>query len=269
MNYPPDDRKKGNLWVLRFIKLTYRVDLAMELGPQAALLLQYVALGEDRCDFLKPPMYFSKELMTACGVRDNEAFKSTRDRCVAAGWMVYQAGGIRQAGAFWVTVPEAFQEVMGCKSSCGKTASSPDHDRIMTGASPDHDRIATGLRPVADRFTTGIFLPSPLSPVPKRERAPALTDGQVRLERLKKEMRRIGLPTSEKAIEEWADFLPASCGCKSIEDCIWALRWVNDQGLLGGIEIKFAPQAKHLARACKRELFIFRKEQQAKQEAKS
>jgi hypothetical protein len=246
-DYPPDDRKKGRLWILRFIKLTYRVELPMELGAQAALLLQYVAMGEDRCDFVKPPRYFAAELMKACGCRDDEAFKKTRDRCAAAGWLAYQPGEIRQAGVFWVTIPEALRGMMEVHVSSGKTGSSPDHDRIMTGISPDHDRITTGERPVDDRHLSPLS-PSP-SPVCVHAHAPVgvkETDNrkQHNTERLKRALRRQGLSVRGEAVKEWGDFLTGACRCRDVDECVWAMKWLLAYGRdSAGIAVRFANHA--------------------------
>jgi hypothetical protein len=268
--YPPDDRKKGNLWVLRFIKLTYKVDLAMELGPSAVLLLQYVAMGEDRCDFLKPPHYFAKELQTACGTRDDEAFKKVRDRCVEKGWMCFIPGPIRMASIFWVTIPCVYADMMEAKASSGRTGSSPDHHRTMTGSSPDHNRKIAGGSPVET------VVLSPLSPLPLPRVCGSthtpVVDGVKDIqkiqntERLRKTMRGLGLSVRGDALDEWRDFLRESCGCRKVDEYAWAMRWLVEHGRdEAGIAVKFAPHAAPMAVQCKTNLSKWRREQATKQ----
>jgi hypothetical protein len=174
ISYPPDNRRKRKLWILRLFKVCQRIHLANELGSAAVLLIHHIASAEDGLDFLRPPRHWNSELMKACGLRDDEAFAKVRDKAVAAGWLHYGKGGIREAGTYWVTIPDSVQELLDGDSkeprSCsGKTGSSPDHknnhapvspvhDRSMTGPSPDHGKHHAPVSPEDRRSMTG---PSP------------------------------------------------------------------------------------------------------------
>lgn len=245
----------------------------MELGAQGSLLLQYVAMGEDRCDFLKPPLYFAAELMTACGVKDNESFKRTRERCEAKGWLVYKPGDIRQASAFWVTIPSRFSHLMEDKGSCGKTASSPHHHRIMTASSPDHGRNITASRPVDDRHL------SPLSPSPDPSRV--CGDGththdqdqerdsrEKNTEAVKRTMRGLGLSVRGEAVTEWIDFLRDSCECRKVDEYLYAMRWIVKSVRAAGGTVRFAPHVAGWGQECRNQV-IARRNHKTNQEGKA
>lgn len=109
-DYPRDRR---GVWVLDFLKVLNRAEIAMELGPHALGLILAVAMGEHARDYMSPPNFWNGQLKNACGLSDDDAFAALRTRCVRAGWLSYQRGACpRTAGRYWVQVPPGLLKLL-------------------------------------------------------------------------------------------------------------------------------------------------------------
>ena len=109
-DYPRDRR---GVWVLDFLKVLNRAEVAMELGPHALGLILAVAMGEHARDYMSPPNFWNGQLKNACGLSDDDAFAALRSRCVRAGWLSYQRGACpRTAGRYWVQVPPGLSRLL-------------------------------------------------------------------------------------------------------------------------------------------------------------
>lgn len=102
--YPP----RSGLFAFDLIKLLHRSEAVVDVGLAGVVLVTYVAIGEHREDYLRPPAFWNAELKRAVDMTDDDAFAALRRRCIRAGWLVYHKGtGPRSIGHYWSTIPES------------------------------------------------------------------------------------------------------------------------------------------------------------------
>jgi hypothetical protein len=90
---------------MRFIRLLARTCLGASIGPEACWLLTVIASTEDSKRYSGPVTYFNPNLADQMGVSVSSLDRA-RKKAVAAGWLHYEPGLKRQAGLYWVTIPE-------------------------------------------------------------------------------------------------------------------------------------------------------------------
>lgn len=103
----PDDtypRRGERYFANRYLIHALRSGVALDLGPQAALLLTTVVMTEDRVRYTKGVKFWNDQLQAYLGCREDRLIE-VRKKLVAAGWLHYRKGGNRQPGVYWVLIP--------------------------------------------------------------------------------------------------------------------------------------------------------------------
>jgi hypothetical protein len=77
---------------------------AMRIGADGLALVTTIALQEDVIRYSKPVDFWNEQLAPLLGM-NVKRLDRVRDRCVAAGWLHYEAGAKGRPGIYWVKVP--------------------------------------------------------------------------------------------------------------------------------------------------------------------
>jgi len=113
----------------RFVRLTVKCGLALELGSDACMLLHAVASVEDELRYSCPVRYPAESLATHAGIKSKKTFLAVRKRLVEAGWLVYIPGTRLTAASYWVSVPESHRDLLGAPIGDGfRPANEPSGD---------------------------------------------------------------------------------------------------------------------------------------------
>ena len=97
-------RRGERYFANRYLIHALRSGVALDLGPQAALLLTAIAMTEDRVRYMKGVKFWNDQLQAYLGCREDRLIE-VRKKLVAAGWLYYCKGGNRQPGVYWVLIP--------------------------------------------------------------------------------------------------------------------------------------------------------------------
>jgi hypothetical protein len=177
---------RGDHFAFRFCRLLTKTAAALEIGAEGCWLLAVVVMQEDACRYRRAVRFYSEQLMGLLGMSRAKTFRALRDRLVAGGWLHYQSGGTRQAGLYWVLVPEHAQGIGDgvTAETAGESAPNP---------APNGAQIAPAIEPKSRPQSSPHTAPPPslsLAPVPSpsnRERdgaAPRLSGFEHLLENL-------------------------------------------------------------------------------------
>lgn len=104
-----DYPKRDPFFAHRFVRLLQKSCAAMEIGPNACLLLCYIAHTEDAVRYSGPVKFWNEQLMTTMGFKSPKQLNDCREKAVGAGWLVYERSGHRQVGKYWVAIPAEFE----------------------------------------------------------------------------------------------------------------------------------------------------------------
>lgn len=102
MDYP----EREPFFAAKAIRLMMKTCLANEIGVAAAWLITVIAQTEDSARYRRPVTYWGEQLMSVAGFSDKRTFRRARDAAVKSGWLIYQEGGTRKPGYYWVNIPE-------------------------------------------------------------------------------------------------------------------------------------------------------------------
>lgn len=101
LEYP----KREPFFAYKFIRLLAKTCAANQIGERGCWLLSMVAITEDTRRYSSPPTFYNCQLTAFMGTPSAQILMRTRQRCIDAGWLHYEAGTKSQAGVYWVTVP--------------------------------------------------------------------------------------------------------------------------------------------------------------------
>lgn len=97
----PADRLRR---VLREMVARRAVDAIGQLGFTLVATIAAIEHDEDEPRWV---IIGNGDLMAATGIATRTCLRSTRDRCVAAGWLTYKYRGTRQPGVYSTAIPSA------------------------------------------------------------------------------------------------------------------------------------------------------------------
>lgn len=100
----PYPRTGTQFFANSFLAHMFRSCVALEIGPQAALLLTVIALTEDKARYRRGVRFWNEQLTAYLGCRESRLIQ-LRKKLVDGGWLHYQRGSNFQAGTYWVLVP--------------------------------------------------------------------------------------------------------------------------------------------------------------------
>jgi hypothetical protein len=170
MDYP----KREQFFAMRFLRLLTKSAAAMEIGTEGCMLLMVVVGQEDACRYSRPVNFWNAQLATLCGISaSNETqLRRIRDRCVNAGWLVYESGGRRKHGRYFVAIPAHVDPSNdgGCDESPSSSVRQSDAETTPSERNMCADR-AQSARNVCAECAPSIPNPIP-NPIPKSAAAP-------------------------------------------------------------------------------------------------
>lgn len=258
-DYPRDRR---GVWVVDFLKVLNRAEVAMELGPHAPGLILAVAMGEHARDYMSPPNFWNGQLKNACGLSDDDAFAALRTRCVRAGWLAYQRGACpRTAGRYWVQVPAALSKLLDripVKPVTSPGTNPGANPGINPGTNPGkHPGTSPGTKagtkpgtcPGTDPGSSSPFpsLPNPPPPNPTAttpgvggdggEVWQSLRDKRARVEAI---LDSLQVATGPKATSRWLEALKSCKRVRLISDAEACLREVIGRQRADGHAVNYA-----------------------------
>ncbi len=102
MEYP----KRDPHFAIRYLHAVNDAEIVQRVGKGAALLVQMIALREDRLRYSEPPKFWRAELMRFLGIVSPKDFQRVRDRAVEAGLLHVQRGNKRQVTTYWVLIAD-------------------------------------------------------------------------------------------------------------------------------------------------------------------
>lgn len=157
MNYP----EREPFYAHKFVRVLCKSCAAMDIGQGACLLLCFIAHTEDASRYSGPVRFWNEQLMTTMGWKSPKQLNEARQRAIDAGWLVYQREGHRQVGRYWVTIPEAMQDITDAPIE-------PIHSEsgMNNGTNKERipERISDGLRneKVTESGKPSIPIPNPI-----------------------------------------------------------------------------------------------------------
>lgn len=167
MEYP----KREPFFFARFVRLLTKCAAAMEVGPEGFALLTVIVGQEDACRYTRPVNFWNGQLAALVGLRDPEALRRVRERCIRAGWLQYQPGNKQLPARYFVTIPDAVSSF-----GDGSSDESPHQSAgQMTGIDRQSrqesaENLPRICRESAEKRPTSIPFPipnpNPLSPTP-------------------------------------------------------------------------------------------------------
>lgn len=167
-----DYPKRDPFFAHRFVRLLQKSCAAMEIGPNACLLLCYIAHTEDAVRYSGPVKFWNEQLMTTMGFKSPKQLNDCRKRAVEAGWLVYERSGHRQVGKYWVAIPAEFEGL-------DDSVIEPIHSEYGTNSGMNGERIAERIGDGSrneSRNESVTESGKPSNPVPKPNPKPNMFD---------------------------------------------------------------------------------------------
>lgn len=96
--------ERPQFFAAKFSRLAMRSGVALELGPDALLLLLFVAMTEDSVRYRKAPAFWSSQFREMLGL-DRDRVRYLRQRLITAGWLHYERG---RPSRYWVLIPASY-----------------------------------------------------------------------------------------------------------------------------------------------------------------
>lgn len=107
----PADRASEGVFCARFIRLMFKACAAHSIGIEGVSLLTAVVMVEDSKRYAAEPRFWCSELRDRLGGISQKRLRRTRQNCIDAGWLHFEAGTNRTSGRYWVLVPEAAAKI--------------------------------------------------------------------------------------------------------------------------------------------------------------
>ncbi len=111
MTYPTRESYFAN----KYIRLLTSTCAALELGPYATLLCHVIAMQEDAIRYTRGVTFYNSALQNILGIAKWDSLNKARNKAVSKGWLHYEPRGKRQAGMYWVTIPEQHRHQLELK----------------------------------------------------------------------------------------------------------------------------------------------------------
>jgi hypothetical protein len=166
--------ERESFFAIRFLRLLTKSAAAMEIGTDGCVLLMVIVGQEDACRYNRPVNFWNAQLATLCGIPANNEtqLRRVRDRCVKAGWLVYESGGRRKHGRYFVAIPPHVDPSNdgGCDESPEPSVRQSDANPTPSERNVCADR-AQSVRKVCAECAPSSPNPSPI-PNPKSAAAP-------------------------------------------------------------------------------------------------
>jgi hypothetical protein len=98
--------KRDPHFAIRYLHAVNDAEIVQRVGHSAALLVQLIALREDRLRYSEPPKFWRAELMRYLAIKNPNSFQAIRDRAAEAGLLHIERGTKRQVTKYWVLIPD-------------------------------------------------------------------------------------------------------------------------------------------------------------------
>ncbi len=226
---------RGDHFAFRFCRLLTKTAAALEIGAEGCWLLAVVVMQEDACRYRRAVRFYSEQLMGLLGMSRAKTFRALRDRLVAGGWLHYQSGGTRQAGLYWVLVPEHAQGI-------GDGVTAETEGESAPNPAPNGAQIPPAIEPKSrPQSSPHTAPPSSLSlaPVPSpsgnREREAPPSDRD-RVEWL---LERLAVSNSKRQRVRWIALGKSDGGAHNIDELIEVLAWSIDTARSRGRSVNY------------------------------
>jgi hypothetical protein len=122
-------KRRESFFGQQVIRLMTKTCLANDIGPYAFTLLAIVSAQQDAAKG-RQVTYWNDQLMSLVGIRKWESFAGVRQKCIDAGWLVYQNRGRRSAGLYEVVIPKQFAHLSDSRCDEGSPLYPPNGDTV-------------------------------------------------------------------------------------------------------------------------------------------
>lgn len=141
-----DYPKRSSHFAHKFCRTLTKSAAAQELGPEACWLLSVIVHQEDAIRYSRPVTFWNDQLLPLCGFGSRKRLESARRKAIEGGWIHYKPGGKSKPGRYWVTIPDAFEDL---------SDSPVDEGGSFEGRNGTAKERESGLRDETERNTPG------------------------------------------------------------------------------------------------------------------
>jgi hypothetical protein len=128
-------------------------------------------MTEDAKRYRGPVVFFNQPLMAVCGFASEKVLFRVRQRCVDAGWLVWNQGRKGVAATYWVAIPDQHKaiedgpvdEFVTTACVAERPIAEQCEEESVTNREPIGNQLGTNRESIGRTF---IPVPSPRSPAP-------------------------------------------------------------------------------------------------------
>jgi hypothetical protein len=97
--------KREAFFAIKLIRILFESGQNLAIGNHAVLLVQFVAITEDRIRYKEPARFWNSELHRVLGFTSPKMLNDARNRAVMAGWLHYDRKDDRSIGEYRTDIP--------------------------------------------------------------------------------------------------------------------------------------------------------------------
>lgn len=140
--------KRPAFYSHKFVRVLMKSCAAMEIGPEACLLLCYIAHTEDAAKYTQPVRFWNEQLLSVMAFNHTKQLVRAREKAISSGWLVYWRDNDRAVGKYYVQIPARF-------ASLTDSAMEDDGDLSVTPGPTSNGFSDTGSREPSISVTPG------------------------------------------------------------------------------------------------------------------